>query len=105
LTQKQFTVHSACSRSTVKPMKILRFSPRPGSVRSLAGSIASVETLLSECQRKQSSLREDGRRLRASLDRLATLTRDMVRGTDRLRRSAGRLRECHRWIGPPAPPS
>jgi len=86
-------------------MKILRFPVGPGIERDLAGHIASVERLLSECRRRRSSLREDGRRLQASLDRLSVLTREMLRGTDSLRRSAGRLRACHRRIGPSAPSS
>jgi len=105
LTRRAFTVHSGCSWSGEKPMKILRFPIRPGPGRNVAGRIASVEWLLSECLSRQSSLREDGRRLRASLERLSVLAHDMVRNTERLRRSAGRLRACHRRIGPPTPPA
>jgi hypothetical protein len=105
LTRRAFTVHSGCSWGAEKPMKILRFPVRPGPGRNVAGRIASVERLLSEYLSRQSSLREDGRRLRASLERLSVLTRDMVRSTELLRRSAGRLGACHRRIGPPAPPA
>jgi hypothetical protein len=88
----------------VKPMKILRFPVRHPPVGDVAGRIASVETLLSECLSRQSRIHDDGRRLRKSLDRLAVLARDMVRDTENLKRSAGRLRACHRRIGPMFPP-
>jgi hypothetical protein len=87
----------------VKPMKILRFPFRHHPVRDVAFRIASVETLLSECLSRQSRVREDGRHLRKSLDRLAMLARNMVRDTESLKISAGRLRTCHRRIGPKFP--
>ena len=86
-------------------MKILIFPARPGAVAEVAGRLASLERLLSECRERQSSLREDGRRLRVSLERLSSLSRDLLRSTARLRRSAGRLRTCHRRIGPSVPNS
>jgi hypothetical protein len=86
-------------------MEILRFPVRPDPGRSVAGRIASVERLLSEYLSRQSNLREEGRRLRASLDRLSLLTRDMVRGTERLRRSARILKTCHGRIGSAVPPA
>jgi len=85
-------------------MKILRFPSRRSPARNVAGRIASVETLLTECLERQSRFREDGRRLRQSLDRLAVLARKMARDTENLKASAGRLRACHRRIGPKFPP-
>ncbi len=86
-------------------MKILPFPIRPEPGRSVAGRIASVERLLTEYLNRQSNLCEEGRRLRASLDRLSLLTRDMVRGTERLRRSVHILKTCHRRIGSAVPPA
>lgn len=82
-----------------KPMQILHFpAPKP----RVARHIASLEGLLSDCLERQSALREDGRRLQASLERLTALTRDMVRGTVRLRRTLGRLRTCRSRGVPPS---
>ncbi|OLD62528.1 MAG: hypothetical protein AUI47_12150 [Acidobacteria bacterium 13_1_40CM_2_68_5] len=84
-----------------KPMKILNFpASRPRRPR-VAEHLASVKTLLSECLERQSALREDGRRLQASLARLTVLTRDMVSRTARLRRTLGRLRDCRGRDNPP----
>jgi hypothetical protein len=84
-------------------MKTLIFPDRTGAVADVAGRLASLERLLSECRERHSNLREDGRRLCVSLDRLSSLSRDLLRSTARLRRSADRLRTCHRRIRPPAP--
>ena len=105
MTRLAFTVNSACSRSAERPMRILRFPVPPDRVRDAALRIALVERLLTECLNRQSSLKEEGQRLRASLERLSVLTRDLVRGTESLRRSAGRLRAGHRRIGPPTSPA
>jgi len=86
-------------------MKILPFPARPGAVRDLAVHVASVEKLLLEWRTRQSSLSEDGRRLRVSLDRLSSLSKDLLRNTASLRRSAVRLRGCHRRLGPAGPNS
>jgi len=86
-------------------MKILIFPARPGALAGVASRLASLERLLSECRERQSSLREDGRRLRVSLERLSSLSKDLLQSTSRLRRSAGRLRTCHPRFGPPAPNS
>jgi len=87
-----------------KPMKVLRFPTPPRRVSPLSEHLASLEILLSRCVARQSALREDGRRLQASLARLTALTRDMVRGTVRLRRTLGRLRACRgRPVYPAAP--
>jgi hypothetical protein len=85
-------------------MKILRFPVRQSPVRDIPGRIASLETLLSECLSRQSRFHEDGRRLRQSLDRLAVLARNMVRDSESLKRSAGRLRACRPRIAPKSPP-
>ena len=85
-------------------MKILRFPVPPFPVRDIAGRIASLETLLSECMSRQSRFHEDGRRLRQSLERLAVLARNMVRDSESLKRSAGRLRACRPRIAPKSPP-
>jgi len=88
----------------VKPMKILRFPVRQSPVRDIAGRIASLETLLSECMSRQSRFHEDRRRLSESLDRLAVLARNMARDSESLKRSAGRLRRCRPRIAPKSPP-
>lgn len=81
-------------------MTVLRF---PASRRRYPGvpeRLASLEILLGECLGRQERLREEGRRLRASVGRLRRLARQMARSQDCLRRSIGRLRACHRSIGP-----
>ncbi len=88
----------------MKPMKIMRFPVRQSAVRDIPGRIASLETLLSECRSRQSRFHEDGRRLRQSLERLAALARNMVRDSETLKRSAGRLRACRPRIAPKSPP-
>jgi chromosome segregation ATPase len=87
----------------VKPMKILRFPLRNSAVGDISGRIASLETLLSECMSRQSRFHEDGRRLKQSLDRLAILARSMARDSERLKRSAARLRACRPRIAPKPP--
>ena len=85
-----------------KTMKILHFpASRPRRPR-VAEHLARVETLLSECRERQSALREDGRRLQASLAKLTDLTRDMARRTARLRLTLGRLRACRDRTVPPS---
>ena len=88
-----------------KPMRILHFPAPRRAVPPVLARIASVASLLSECLGRQSAIGEDGRRLQASLDRLSALTHDMVRSTESLRRSLGRLRACHRKLGPPSAPA
>ena len=85
-------------------MKILRFPVHPDPVRDVTERIALVERLLTECLSRQSRLKVDGQRLRVSLERFSALTQDLVRGTESLRRSAGRLRAGQRRIGPPTSP-
>ncbi len=87
---------------TKKPMKILDFPARHRVRRPLREGIASVETLLGDYLGRQAAFQQNGRRLQASLARLSLLTRDMVRSTERLRHTLGRLRACHRG---PVPPS
>lgn len=77
-----------------KPMKILNFPARPRTPAPARRSLASVELLLEECRGRQASLRQDGRRLRLSLERLSLLTQEVIRGSERLRQAAGRLRTC-----------
>lgn len=77
-----------------KPMKILNFPVRPRTPPPVRRSIASIENLLEECRGRQVSLRQDGRRLRESLERLSLLTEDVIRGSERLRQALGRLRAC-----------
>lgn len=84
-------------------MKILRFPGGSPAAQDVAGRIASVETLLSECRSRQARLREDGRHLMTSLDRLALLARTMARDTQKLKLFAGRLRACQRRVGPKFP--
>jgi hypothetical protein len=84
-------------------MKILRFPVRQARPPLVVSRIATLETLLSECRTRQTHLHEEGRRLKLSLQRLAALTRDLVRSSEDLKRSAGRLRSCHHRIGPKAP--
>ena len=86
-----------------KPMKILNFPSRPGKPPAVLGRIASVEILLAECRGRQAELRNDGRRLKASLDRLSLLTREVIRGSERLRRTLHRLRACQVGHGARAP--
>jgi len=69
----------------------------------VAERIARVEELLAECLGRQSTLKEEARRLQVSLGRLRELTREMVRKQDRLRLSLDRLRGFRRSIGPPGP--
>ncbi|MEK7282931.1 MAG: hypothetical protein AAB249_03905 [Acidobacteriota bacterium] len=85
-----------------KPLKILNFPGHRRTGPPVRERIAVVGTLLGECLGRQAALREDGRRLQASLERLSLLTHDMVRCTERLRHTLGRLRECHRKGGPPS---
>lgn len=77
-----------------KPMKILNFPARPRGPAALLKRIASVEILLAECRGRQAEIRNDGRRLRASLDRLSLLTQDVILGSERLRHALRRLRAC-----------
>ncbi len=84
-------------------MKILCFPLRPGRVPQVAERIARVEELLAEYLGRQSVLREDTRRLQASLARLRDLTREMVRKQDSLRLSLDRLRGFPRPPRPPGP--
>jgi len=85
-------------------MKILRFPVRQDPASSVAERIASVERLLTEWSSRQSDLRENGRRLRVSLERLSLLTGDLLRSTNRLRRSARHLRTCRVRLGSSVPP-
>ncbi len=88
--------------SVENPMKILNFpASRPRRPR-VARHLATVETLLSECLQRQLAIREDGRRLQASLARLTVLMRDMVRDASRLRNTLGRLRTFRGRAIPPA---
>src|SRR2546428_506027 len=96
------TVHSAHPMKVENTMKTLHFPASSPQPPRLARHIASVEILLAECLERQSALREDGRRLKASLERLTALTRDMVRGTVRLKRTVGRLRGCRGRVAPPS---
>ena len=75
-----------------KPMKILNFPVRPRTPPPVRRSIASIENLLEECRGRQVSLRQEGRRLRESLERLSLLTGEVIRGSERLRHAIGRLR-------------
>ena len=84
-------------------MKILSFPSRPPRAPRVAERIARVEELLAECLGRQSTLKEEARRLQVSLGRLRELTREMVRKQDRLRLSLDRLRGFRRSIGPPGP--
>lgn len=77
-----------------KPMKILNFPVRPRTPSPVHRSIASIENFLEECRGRQASFRQDGRRLRESLERLSLLTEDVIRGSERLRHALGRLRAC-----------
>jgi hypothetical protein len=86
-----------------KPMKILNFPARPPRPPAVGRSIASIETLLAECSGRQAALRDDGRRLRASLDRLSLLTEEVIRGSERLRHALLRLRACRVGRGTQAP--
>jgi len=86
-----------------KPMKILNFPARAARPPAVSRSIASVETLLAECRGRQAALRDDGRRLQASLDRLSLLTEDVIRGSERLRRTLLRLGACPVTSGTQAP--
>lgn len=81
-------------------MKLLRFRARRSAAAPLHGQIASVRALLTECQGRQSVLREDGRRLQAAVGRLNELARDLARSQVRLSLSLGRLRTLHRSLGP-----
>jgi hypothetical protein len=81
-------------------MKLLRFRGRRSAAAPLPGQIASVRALLTECQGRQSVLREDGRRLQAAVGRLNELARDLARSQVRLSLSLGRLRSLHRSLGP-----
>jgi len=90
--------------NTKKPVKILDFQARRRVGPPLREQIASVETLLGDYLGRQAAFQKDGRRLQASLARLSILTRDMVRSTERLRHTLGRLRACHRGPGPPPAP-
>ena len=85
-----------------KPMKILDFPVRRRTGPPVRERIASVETLLGDCLGRQAALQQEGRRLQESLERLSFLTRDMVRSTERLRHTLGRLRACHRRLRPPS---
>lgn len=77
-----------------KPMKTLNFPARPRRPVTVKRSIASIENLLQECRGRQAALRQDGRRLRKSLERLSLLTEEVIRGSESLRQAAGRLRAC-----------
>jgi hypothetical protein len=57
-----------------------------------------------KCRDNQTRLRAEGRRLRQALDRLGILSRDLVRSTEDLRRSARRLRDCQARFERKAPP-
>jgi len=84
-------------------MTLLRFPTVPRRVPGVTRTLASLEALLAECRDRRESLRLERARLLASLGRLRLLSRRMVRGHDRLRRSLGRLRACHRSLGAPPP--
>ena len=86
-------------------MKILRFPVRHPPPPRVVSRIAVLETLLSECRARQVRLHEDERRLRKSLERLAALARDVVRSSERLKHSAGRLRSTRCHAAPKAPPT
>ncbi|HEV8701656.1 MAG TPA: hypothetical protein VGV60_10340 [Candidatus Polarisedimenticolia bacterium] len=84
-------------------MKILNFPARVPRPPAVSRSIVSVETLLAECRGRQAALRDDGRRLMASLDRLSLLTENLIRGSERLRHTLLRLRNCRVRPGTQAP--
>jgi hypothetical protein len=86
-----------------KPMKILNFPVRPRTPPPVRRSLASIENLLEECRGRQVSLRQEGRRLRESLDRLSLLTEDVIRGSERLRQALGRLRAFQAGARPEGP--
>jgi len=87
----------------LKPMKILHFPVRQPGPPPAPSRIAELESLLREYRTRQIRLHEDERRLRRSLERLATLAREMRLGSEGLKRSAARLRTWGRRIGPQAP--
>ena len=84
-------------------MTLLRFPSAPRTFPGVTRTLASLEALMAECRGRRESLRLDRARLLASLGRLRLLSRRMAQGHDRLRRSIGRLRACHRSLGAPPP--
>ena len=75
-----------------KPMNLLRFPARRPVRSPLAGHLEAVEALLEECRRRQTSMRDEGRRLRGALRRLRVQMGHLALGQSRLGRSLGRLR-------------
>jgi ABC-type transporter Mla subunit MlaD len=81
-------------------MKVLRFRAPRAAAAPLAAQIASLRALLAEYQVRQSAIREDGRRIKAAIDRLNRLSRVLARSQRRLSLSLGRLRSLQRSLGP-----